>query len=377
MKKLVFLLSFLFAAAVVSVFVLYNQLKIAKKDIHTIAIDPVILEKKLAQEPPKWMIEQIEKDLAPFQSGITREMLDHAFRGKKVDRFSLIRFTIQNGHISFSLDERNLSTRHFLQLLSCIQKLNEHIKLPDVDFVVSLDDGLCEDVGLGPCFTFAKDQSLDGVLIPDIKALAGNTILRQTISEANEKFKWEQKEEKCFWRGASTGGFSTAATWHKLARSQLVLLSLAHPEMIDARFHKVIQCEPNIPAILEAKGMVGSSVSREDHLKFKYLIDVDGNSCTYERYFWLLLSNSLVLKQMTQNVQWYYGGLTPYQHFVPVKADLSDLLEKIEWAKAHDAECKKMAERASQFVKDNLSSEDTLLYLYLLLQRYALLQKFN
>ena len=140
---------------------------------------------------------------------------------------------------------------------------------------------------------------------------------------------------------------------------------------MDARFTSVVQCDQEIRPLMKAKGMISSSVSRPDHLKYKYLIDVDGNSCSYERFFWLLLSNSLVIKQITTNVQWYYGGLEPYKHYLPVKEDLSDLLEKIQWARAHDEEARLMAERATEFVNDNLSPEDTLVYLYHLLKEYS------
>ena len=87
------------------------------------------------------------------------------------------------------------------------------------------------------------------------------------------------------------------------------------------------------------------------------------------------MSNSVVLKQITPNRQWYYGGLEPYRHYIPVKADLSDLMEKINWAQEHDEEAKEIAEQATQFVKNNLMIEDTFLYLYQLLLHYSDLRR--
>jgi hypothetical protein len=377
MKKLVFALFILCAAAVVGCFALNNQLKHARKEIKTIVFDPEILQEKLSKKPPEWMVRQIQKDLAPYAAGISREVIDGAFNGKVIESNSLVRFTIKDSHIAFALDEKHLYARHFKELLACIRKLNEQVKLPDVDFIVSLEDGFGGNPGIGPCFVFAKNERAEGlVLIPDINAIAGYSKLRAAISEANRKFAWDQKVAKTFWRGASTGGYLTKATWERLARAQLVLLSLAHPELLDARFNKIVQAERGVRELLKGKGMVGSSLPQKDHLKYKYLVDVDGNSCSYERYFWLLLSNSLVLKQVTQNVQWYYGGLEPYKHFLPVKEDLSDLVEKIQWAKGHDEECRLMAQRATEFVRENLAPEDTLLYFYLLLKEYAQKQKF-
>lgn len=373
MKYISAVLFVLFAAATTVSFVLNNQLKHSQKEIRTISVDPKILQAKLNRTPPEWMIRQIRKDLSAYPNGITKQMIDDAFQGERIETFSLVRFSIKDGHIAFSHDEKNLYSRHFRELLACIKKLGQHVKLPDVDFIVSLEDGFEGNPGIGPCLVFAKREDADSlILIPDIKALAGYGKLRKMIPEANAQISWDKKLAKTFWRGSSTGGYSTLTTWEKLARAQLVLLSMSYPQDIDARFNSVVQCDPEVPPLMKAKGMVSSSVSRPDHLKYKYLVDVDGNSCSYERYFWLLLSNSLVIKQVTPNIQWYYGALEPYKHFLPVKEDLSDLMEKIEWARQHDDEARMMAERSTEFVENNLSSEDTLVYLSLLLKEYAL-----
>jgi hypothetical protein len=60
------------------------------------------------------------------------------------------------------------------------------------------------------------------------------------------------------------------------------------------------------------------------------IIDIDGNANSWDGLFWKLLSNSVVLKVESNNSQWYYSQLKPWHHFVPVKADLSDLVEKVE-----------------------------------------------
>ena len=376
MKYAIALLFLFFSLTAATSFILYNRLKHERREIQTLAIDPAILQRKLEGAPPKWMVERIAKDLGPFSSGIPRDLIERSFSGKQIETFSLVRFTIRGGHIAFAHDEKNLYSRHFRELLACFKKIAEYVEIPDADFIVSLEDGFAENPKISPCFVFAKSEEAGGlILIPDIKALSGYGKLRVLIPGANEQNSWERKEAKTFWRGSTTGGYSTLANWDSLARTKLVLLSLEHPEEIDARFNSVIQCDPEIPPMMRETGMVGKSVDRPDHLKYKYLIDVDGNSCSYERYFWLLLSNSLVIKQVTPNVQWYYGGLEPYKHYLPVKEDLSDLLEKIGWAREHDEECHLMAARASEFIRDNLSAEDTLLYLYLLLKEYSRLQK--
>lgn len=375
MKYLLAAVFFLFAAATGTSFYFHNQYKHARKEIKTIPLDVTLLQKKLSESPPAWMMKQIQNDLGYYATGITKEMLDQAFSGRRIQDFSLVRFTIKEGHIAFAHDEKNLYSRHFRELLGCIKKLSEYVPLPDVDFIVSLEDGFEGNPGVGPCFVFAKKADVASlILIPDIKAMVGYSRLRSQIPLASEKFSWEKKVGRSFWRGSTTGGYSTLSTWEHLARAKLVLLSLGHPDKIDARFTGAVQCDEQVPLLMKAKGMLSKSVAKGDHLKYKYLVDVDGNSCSYERYFWLLLSNSLVLKQMTPNIQWYYGALEPYKHYVPVKEDLSDLLEKIEWAKEHDLEARLIAEEATHFIENNLQPEDTALYLYLLIKEYAKLQ---
>lgn len=376
MRILIIFLMLLSSAASTGCFVFYNKYKHQAKPIRSIKINATRLKKKLQKEPPAWMVKQIESDLKAYQSGITKQMLDKAFSGDRINTFQLIRFQIQGGFLSFSHDEKNLYSRHFKGLLACIKELNKQTKLPDCDFIVSLEDGFAGNPGIGPCFVFAKDKSAENlILVPDIKALTGYEKLWNAIPKANEKLDWSQKLSKGFWRGSSTGGFFTLRAFHELARAKLVMLSLHHPNEVDARFTSVVQCEKEVPPLFRAKGMISRSVSRPDHLRYKYLVDVDGNSCSYERLFWLLLSNSCVIKQVTPNVQWYYGALTPFEHFIPVKEDLSDLVEKIQWAKENDDEARSIAEAGAVFARENLTPEDTLCYLYHLIHSYAKLLK--
>jgi hypothetical protein len=70
----------------------------------------------------------------------------------------------------------------------------------------------------------------------------------------------------------------------------------------------------------------------------KYQIDIDGNSSSWPGLFQRLLSGDTVLK-VTSNKgwrQWYYDDLLPWENFVPVASDLSDLVEIVDWLVGHD-----------------------------------------
>lgn len=61
-------------------------------------------------------------------------------------------------------------------------------------------------------------------------------------------------------------------------------------------------------------------------------MNVDGTVAAY-RFPYLMLGNSLVLKQDSPYYEHFYTHLKPGVHYIPVKRDLSDLIEKIKWAK--------------------------------------------
>lgn len=71
--------------------------------------------------------------------------------------------------------------------------------------------------------------------------------------------------------------------------------------------------------------------------QYKYQINVDGTVAAY-RMPYLLAGDSVVLKQDSIYYEHFYKQLQPWVHYIPFKADLSDLLEKIQWAKDHDEE---------------------------------------
>jgi hypothetical protein len=374
MKKLaLFFCAIFFATTLALAYTVYTykQKNSSRHQVH-IPIDAKRFQEKLAQKPPEWMMSQIHEDLSTYeQTGISKQTIDPFFFSKHMDSLNLIRFTIKDRHVSFALSQKNLEHRQFRHILAAIEKLNELAPLPDVDFIMSLEDGFSEDLG-APLFVYGKSSAARSlVLMPDFKALTGYPGLRQTITEGNYKWPWAQKVDKAFWRGATSGGWLTLNNWDQLARVKLTLLGHAHPDKLDAFIHEVVQCDPQVPALLRNHGLVGNKVSQANHLKYKYLVDVDGNSCSFERYFWVLLSNSVVLKQITPNIQWYYKGLRPYEHFIPVKEDLSDLMEKILWAQTHDKEAKQIAENATTFVNNELSIEDVFVYMTHLLRHYA------
>jgi hypothetical protein len=86
-------------------------------------------------------------------------------------------------------------------------------------------------------------------------------------------------------------------------------------------------------------------------LTFLDLVNVDGTVAAY-RLPYLLLGNSAVLKQESAYFEHFYPRLEPFRHFIPLKRDLSDLIEKIKWAKNNDEKVAEIVEAANQVAEE-------------------------
>ncbi|GAX19757.1 hypothetical protein FisN_37Lh025 [Fistulifera solaris] len=107
--------------------------------------------------------------------------------------------------------------------------------------------------------------------------------------------------------------------------------------------------------------------------KYKYLVYVDGH-CAACRYGFMMRLGSVILKVEPRQVadrMWYFPLLKPYHDHVPVKADLSDLEEKIAWCRAHDDECRKIGENAKLFYEKYVGRRALLDYLEMVCKHIA------
>ena len=68
----------------------------------------------------------------------------------------------------------------------------------------------------------------------------------------------------------------------------------------------------------------------------KIIIDIDGNS--YSDQFTKTLATGSAVIKISAFLDLSLVLAKPWVHYLPVKMDLSDLKEKIEWARTHDEE---------------------------------------
>lgn len=242
--------------------------------------------------------------------------------------------------------------------------------LPDMDFILSTEDGLLENSDV-PIFAFAanKKTKKNVCLIPDCGAM-GHTLNFGKILNYSERHPWEQKLNKVFFRGGATGGCKPDKPYFGNARVRATVYSQQNPDILEAGLIEVWDA-PIRDFLSQLNISPVPFLSMEDHFIYKYLLDIDGHTTTFERGRWILMSNSVLLKVTSDLTQWYYKILVPYENYVPVRQDLSDLKDIFDWLIAHDEQARKIAMNGQYLGLDAFSKENIDWYVYKLLLGYS------
>jgi len=66
-----------------------------------------------------------------------------------------------------------------------------------------------------------------------------------------------------------------------------------------------------------------------------------------------MYSNSVMLRVESIGgcEEWFTSNIKPWVHYVPVKSDASDLVEKVKWLRDNDDKAKEISQTAREFVK--------------------------
>ena len=210
-----------------------------------------------------------------------------------------------------------------------------------------------------PIFSISGQQKYSDIPIPnydDIFIILGVKDMRFDEYTVD----WDQKTEKtAIFRGGPSGCGYTAET-----NQRIHLASLKSP-LLDAKIvgkgntidSNSIKFDPvHGIGMLNTGIKPGNFVSMAEQSKHKYIIHVDGNVNAY-RLLTTMMTGSLVIRVESPYISWVDHLIKPGQHYVLVKPDLSDLVEKIKWCDAHPKSARKMARAGYEFAKRALTYE--------------------
>ncbi|KAJ3376906.1 F-actin-capping protein subunit alpha [Lobulomyces angularis] len=238
-----------------------------------------------------------------------------------------------------------------------------------------------------------------------------NSESKAKVEDSKDSFiPWEEKLDVLFWRGANTGGYYHSFNdWKNFHRTNLIKFEknfrLKNPDqiidfgletnkkkktknfdlkkfffdiyknktLVDIGFHAFCQIEENVKESIKVEYGLKNSVNAKIIFRFKYLLVVDGNSWP-ARFQTFLASGSVILYNGIFT-DWYNWQLKPWIHYIPVKLDLSDLEEKLEWLKLNDQKAKDISINSFNLMKRFNNLKEMQCYSSLLLLEYSRLYK--
>ena len=162
---------------------------------------------------------------------------------------------------------------------------------------------------------------------------------------------YDKKANKLVWRGVTTGQPNRPGN-----RFTLVEKFFKKTPEIDVGFNGICQGKDKY----EKYKVDGMCVT--DLLKYKYVLMVEGNDKA-SGLNWALASNSLVFMAKPTKFSWLMEDkLIPNVHYILVKNDFSDLLEKVQWCNKNPEKCKQIVKKANEYMKSfmNLKNEEWL-----------------
>lgn len=339
--------------------------------------------KQYLQEPaPCWMERQIKEDFEKCK-GVSFKKRDVRGAYNNSKRNAYLAYFRLRGSKVFS-DLKFVTPSHQFRrngLVKAFKDLGQVVLLPRVELLYAIGD-LPEMEALkikAPILVASASKNHQNAFIffPDGICLSRYDSFMEEVQKANALYPWDQKINRLIWRGGMTGTIATnpmpgnpwkEKDFFKYPRTRLMELAQDNPYLIDAKYANSTLIYEYLA--LKYPHFIGEKISIEEHIKFKYQLLIDGNSAAWDRALWQFFSNCFILKQESNFMQWYYNGLQPYVHYLPVKKDLSDLVENLEKLQKNEKDYLQIIENAQAFAQERLSYARMLQYIYLVLLEY-------
>lgn len=247
---------------------------------------------------------------------------------------------------------------------------------------------------LVPIFSQCKLSIFNDILYPSPYY---ETTMNDFEADEKEDIPWDEKLNRLYWSGSSTGGFATKNEWMNLHRQRMALTvdrdskqpvqllrknlqarweeyTSTWSTLADLIYYKIthiVQSTEDARKQME-EHFNNAEEPRQAVFKNKYALDIDGNSFS-GRYYRLLKSNACVLKQ-TSLQEWHDGRLVPWVHFIPISPGGEELGEVMRYLTQEEDGMnigKTIAANGKEWSRRTLRSQDLQLVFMRILLEYA------
>jgi hypothetical protein len=252
---------------------------------------------------------------------------------------------------------------------------------PELDTTIAIDIG---DGGLitaeVPVFVFQKQPSAPGLLFPDIDFLLGK--FYEDARYPPDPMAFDEKSCSAMFVGSTTGvnGITTRSVVDLIKghvsertapRLRAGVYFTGNPN-VEFLIPHLTQCEsPETEDLLRTLGF-GSNVRIpwDAHFRHKFIISMDGNGATCSRVLLALRSNSVLLKYTSPHHLYYFSGLMPWTHYIPIESD-EEVNHIVRAEQQRPGFFRHVAEQGQAFANRYLTRLQVMKYTAWLLRMYA------
>lgn len=246
--------------------------------------------------------------------------------------------------------------------------LNKNI-MPNIDksiklngyFGIELHDSnsyLQNNIDYDNALVWARNRNdRKSILIPDLYHLAN---FNDDLSKYQDNYTFDTKPiHKIGFFGTTTGSRDPKLN----QRIQTALWSLDKRDKIDCYITNIAQIEPELlkKTIINFKDVLHPYMETSCLFRYKYLLDIMGNTYSWNRVPIILNSKSLLFKMPCDDLGWYYPLLHDLTHFVGVSHD--NMITKMNYYENNQKEASFMIDNANKFVSDYLRNIHAVVYL--------------
>ena len=251
-------------------------------------------------------------------------------------------FTIDNSKATqVSLFKKTGGSAYYFDLLKVIKAFNP-------SYFFNYINGDVVDVPIRP--SFLKSRPIDGDNSASI-LLKLNAIRHYNF--INDSKSFTEKKDAVVWRG----------TGFRPNRRLLLSTHFNNPKCNIGRVDIKDDSE-------EQLGYVLPSMSIEEQLDYKFILSLEGMDVA-TNLKWIMSSNSLCFTPKLRYETWFMEGkLQAGVHFVEVKDDFSDLIEKMDYYTKHEDEALEIIKQANQWVEQFKDLKREKLISLLVAQKY-------
>ncbi|KAI1268915.1 hypothetical protein F5Y18DRAFT_423145 [Xylariaceae sp. FL1019] len=255
---------------------------------------------------------------------------------------------------------------------------------------------------LVPVFSPSKISSYADILIPE-----PYYYVHSGYKEEDDT-NWSEKNDTIYWRGSTTGGYSTNGEWKHQHRQRMVRAlnftidgegvilerkqigagagwrakTVSRSNYIglsDVGFTDMIQCDHMDCEKQRQEYSIKAWEARSTAFKHRHLLDIDGNAFS-GRFYEFLRSKSLVYKVGIFR-EWHQDWLWPWVHYIPLSFRFddgdsggSDWLETIRFFTSDPVgrkEAKRLTALKREWAVDTLGKKQMEVWLFRLLLEYG------